>query len=85
VRQGKDIVKLQEQYKSVFESKDGQVVLAHICKVGYVLDSTFVPGDSHGSAHNEGMRRLALSILKFLKKKPEDFSQMLEQMEANNE
>ncbi len=85
MRQGKDIVKLQEQYKKVFETKDGQAVLGHICKTGFVLDSTYVPGDPHGSSHNEGMRRLALSILKFLKKKPEDFSQMLEQMEASNE
>lgn len=76
--------KLHEHYKAVFNSKDGEIVLDHLCKTGFVLDTTHVPGDSHETAHREGMRRIVTSILKFLGKKPEDFKNMLN-MEVTNE
>ena len=76
--------KINEHYKKVFETKDGQIVLDHLCKTGFIFESTYVQGDSHGTAHNEGMRRIVVSILKFLNKKPEDFKNMINQ-EAINE
>jgi hypothetical protein len=76
--------KLHEHYKVVFSSKDGEIVLSHLCKTGFVMDTTHVPGDSHETAHREGMRRIVVSILKFLGKKPEDFKNMNNQ-EAINE
>lgn len=76
--------KLNEHYKAVFDTKQGEVVLQHLCKTGYVLDTTHVPGDPYETAHREGMRRIVISILKFLEKKPEDFKNMLN-MEAINE
>tara|TARA_A100000172_G_scaffold79265_1_gene65971 strand:+ start:6477 stop:6731 length:255 start_codon:yes stop_codon:yes gene_type:complete len=76
--------KLNEHYKSVFDSKEGEIVLQHLCKTGYVLDTTHVPGDPYETAHREGMRRIVISILKFLEKKPEHFKNMLN-MEAINE
>ena len=76
--------KLHEHYQAVFNSKDGKIVLDHLCKTGFVLDTTHVPNDSHETAHREGMRRIVTSILKFLGKKPEDFKNMLN-MEATNE
>ena len=76
--------KLNDHYKAIFNSKDGEIVLDHLCKTGFVLDTTHVPGDSHETAHREGMRRIVTSILKFLNKKPEDFKNMLN-MEATNE
>ena len=76
--------KINEHYKKVFETKDGQIVLDHLCKTGFVLDTTHVPNDSHETAHREGMRRIVVSILKFLNKKPEDFKNMINQ-EAINE
>ena len=76
--------KLHEHYQAVFNSKDGKIVLDHLCKTGFVMDTTHVPGDSHETAHREGMRRIVTSILKFLGKKPEDFKNMLN-MEATNE
>ena len=77
--------KLNEHYKAVFNSKDGEIVLEHLCKTGFVLDTTHVPGDSHETAHREGMRRIVVSILKFLGKKPEDFKNMLITTEVTNE
>ena len=44
--------KINEHYKKVFETKDGQIVLDHLCKTGFIFDSTYVQGDSHGTAHN---------------------------------
>ena len=76
--------KLHQHYKAVFNTKDGEIVLDHLCKTGFVLDTTHVPNDSHETAHREGMRRIVVSILKFLGKKPEDFKNMINQ-EAINE
>ncbi len=76
--------KLNEHYKKVFTTKDGEIVLAHLCKQGFVFETTHAPGDSHETAHREGMRRIVVSILKFLNKKPEDFKNMIN-MEAINE
>lgn len=53
-------------YKSVFESPEGEVVLAHLCKNCHVFDPTFVQGDPNQTFLNEGGRRVVLSILKML-------------------
>ena len=76
--------KINEYYKKVFDTREGQLVLNHLCKTGFVLDTTHVPGDSHETAHREGMRRIVVSILRFVEKKPEDFKNMLN-MEVINE
>ena len=65
-------------YVRLFESEDGKIVLRHILKTGFVTRSTFVAGDPHQTALNEGSRRLALSILKFAKK---DHRELIEQIE----
>jgi hypothetical protein len=62
VRSKQDVV---EAYNRVFNSVDGQIVLMHIIKNSYVLTSTFVRGDPHETALNEGQRRLALSIMRY--------------------
>ena len=65
-------------YVRVFDSPDGEAVLHHIMKQGFVTRSTFVEGDPQQTALNEGSRRLALSILKFAKK---DHQQLIKQIE----
>ena len=82
VLKGFNLVKSPET--SRWGTKDGEIVLDHLCKTGFIFESTYVQGDSHGTAHNEGMRRIVVSILKFLNKKPEDFKNMINQ-EAINE
>jgi hypothetical protein len=48
---------------------------------GFVLSSTFVAGDPHQTAMNEGSRRLALSILKMAKiDQSEKFDQIEQQL-----
>jgi hypothetical protein len=62
----KDRVLLHGSYRRIFDSPDGARVLTHIMKVGHVTSTTFVPGDPHMTAMNEGKRLLALSILRFV-------------------
>ncbi len=63
---------LHDSYKAVFDTKDGERVLEHLCHVAYVNTPSYVTGDSHETAHREGMRRIVLSILRFLQRDPRD-------------
>jgi hypothetical protein len=68
-------------YHKVFGNPDGERVLRHIMNEGFVLSSTFVAGDPHQTAMNEGSRRLALSILKMAKiDQSEKFDQIEQQL-----
>ena len=60
-------------YRAVFLTPDGKRVLNHLCKVGFVNDTTYVNANSHESAHREGMRRVVLSILRFIDRDPQEF------------
>jgi len=66
-------------YVRVFNTDDGKFVLAHLMKEGFVLDTTFVPGDTHRTAMNEGSRRLVLSILKYVNKDHKEIVNQIEQ------
>ena len=78
------IQQLNESYKAVFDTKEGEIVLNHLCKQSFVFDTSHVPNAPYETAHREGMRRIVVSILKYLNKKPEDFKSMLS-MEVTNE
>jgi hypothetical protein len=71
-------VELQDSYKKIFSTPDGERVLEHLCKVGFIGDTTYVSGDPTETAHREGQRRLVLSILRFLER---DARQLLKQLE----
>lgn len=75
-----DKVRMHEKYVAVFSTPVGQDVLRHICKRGFVMSSTFVPGDIHTTALNEGSRRLALSILRFVAKDPKELAKFVEEL-----
>lgn len=55
--------KLVQQYKNVFSGKDGEEVLLDLLKFTKVNQPTYIPGDPHTSAFNEGMRRVGLRLL----------------------
>jgi hypothetical protein len=63
---------MKDKYETLFKSELGKEVLAHICKNGHVTTTTFVKGDPNETTLNEGMRRLALSILRYACKNEED-------------
>jgi hypothetical protein len=69
---------IHQAYQSVFNTPDGQVVLKHILRIGKVTTPTFVAGDPHMTSFNEGQRRLALSILRFVRKNHDELLQEIE-------
>lgn len=68
---------LAQDYKKTFEHEAGRRVLKHLAKIGYVMETTYCPGDPDETKHREGMRRIVLSILKILHK---DELQLLERI-----
>lgn len=85
VRNAKQRSVIRERYRRVFGTEDGRVVLAHILRQGHVLSTTFVAGDSHQTALNEGMRRLALSIARAVYKNETEMQQQVEKGIQNEE
>lgn len=52
-----------KDYEICFSTPEGKRVLADLIKFSGYRESSFVPGDPHSSAFNEGMRRVILRIL----------------------
>jgi hypothetical protein len=65
-------------YKHIFESPEGKLVLRHIAKSGFLFRTTFVPGQPERTLLNEGRRWLALDILKYVNKDPQELLKILE-------
>lgn len=73
-----DKIHLHASYVRTFETPDGQRVLRHLMRRGFILESTFVAGDPHQTSLNEGARRIVLSIITFLGR---DHSELVKQLE----
>ncbi len=71
---------IRDSYKEVFECEHGKLVLKHLMKTAYMDTPTYTPGDSHETAHREGMRRLVLSITNMLRMDTGDIKTELEEM-----
>lgn len=69
-------------YQAVFRSAGGQAVLADILTRAGMVGSSFVPGDPHATAFNEGKRRLALEIIERLNVNPDALLRMLREGET---
>lgn len=77
-----DKINVHADYAFVFGTPEGKRVLKHICKVGFISKPTRVKGDPEQSQENEGMRRLALSILRFANV---DHAELVRQIEKEYE
>ena len=75
---------IQKSYRQVFNTEDGKRVLSHLMKNGFITKSTFVAGDPHQTAMNEGSRRVVLSILAFMNKDEKEMQKQIE-TELQNE
>lgn len=73
-----DKIHLHASYVRTFETPDGQRVLRHLMRKGFILESTFVAGDPQQTVLNEGSRRMVLSIISFLGR---DHSELVKQLE----
>lgn len=75
-----DALALKSSYREVFgKSEASQRVLRHLCKIGYVGRTTFVPGDTNQTMLNEGMRRIVVSILKYVNQSDDQLRRQIEQ------
>lgn len=66
------VKQLNGAYRSVFSGNDGAIVFEDLMKFAGMGESSVVLGDSHGTAENEGKRRVALRIIKFARVAPID-------------
>lgn len=73
---------IRKSYRQVFNTEDGKQVLAHLSKNCFLTQTTFVAGDPHQTAMNEGSRRVVLSILSFLNV---DEQKLLKQIEQESQ
>ncbi len=74
---------IHDDMRAVFLTDSGNRVLNYLCKIAHVNEATYVPGDTHETAHREGMRRVVLSILRFIDKDPQELLNLPK--EAENE
>lgn len=65
-------------YKAVFGSPLGEAVLADIIRESGMYETSYIPGDTHGTAHNEGVRRLATYIVNLVQMSPEEAKRIAE-------
>ena len=77
-----DAAKVGRAYQAVFGTEEGKLVLRHIMRNGFVIDSTFVRGDPEQTMLNEGTRRLALSIVRMAVR---DNNQMLAEIQKQQQ
>ena len=69
-------------YQTVFSGPVGQMVLADIMTRAGMVGTSFVAGDPHATAFNEGKRRLALEIIERLNVSPDSVLRMLREGET---
>lgn len=67
----KQLAELKLAYRRVFNTDDGQKVLADLKKRSSFEATTFVSGDPHTSAFNEGQRAAVLLIVRMLSEEKE--------------
>ena len=65
----KYLQELQTDYKTVFNSDEGKIVLSDLEKRCHFMTTTNIKGDSHESAYMEGQRSVLLFIKSMLQKK----------------
>lgn len=73
----KEKISVHAAYRRVFGTEEGQAVIRHLMREGFVTRPTFVAGDPNQTLMNEGSRRLVLSILRFTYK---DHGEMVNQI-----
>jgi hypothetical protein len=72
---------LHTDMRAVFLTESGNRVLNYLCKIAHVNEATYVPGDTHETAHREGMRRVVLSILRFIDRDPQELLNLPKEVE----
>lgn len=70
--------RVAQAYQAVFESPQGEVVLAHLAKNCHVFEPVAVQGDPYMTYMRDGERRVVLSILRMLDYDASKLQQLME-------
>jgi hypothetical protein len=62
------------------EAPAGRLVLADLARYCHALESTFVAGDPHATALNEGRRDVLNHVLELIDIRAEDFAQLIQEV-----
>lgn len=73
-----DISRLNDAYKAVFNTPDGDLVLKHLMKTFHVYRPSF-SSDANVTAFKEGQRHVVLSILRFVCRDKEQLKKYMEE------
>ena len=65
-------------YRTVFESPQGQRVLADLCQRHGIYDPCHVPGDAYSTAYNDGRRSVVVDLLRYLNTDLERLTNLLD-------
>jgi len=80
-KNAKKVVQMSKLYKDTFLVGSGKDVLADLCKAVGVFDSSFVAGDSHRSAYNEGAKSSILRILRTINMDIESYQNLFAEVQ----
>jgi len=77
------LVKWHQDYQTVFSTPQGRRVLSDLVRTANVDRSTYVTGDSHQTAFNEGKRAIVMRILNRLHVSPEEVIRISKEIVVN--
>jgi hypothetical protein len=78
----KSLKSKSRSYKAVFNSPDGERVLADLLNFCGQYKCSHNPGDANSTAFNEGKRRVSLRILKFIDMEEKEIQKILKATES---
>ena len=79
----KKLSEIHDSYRAVFNTKDGERVLEHLVKVGFVDTTVHTPGDPYDTAFIDGKRSSVISILRFIERDPRELLRLVQEGEQN--
>lgn len=79
VRGPQRAVSVAGAYRDLFAGAPGQAVLRDLARFGRIAETSFVLGDAHATAFNEGTRAAVLHVLELAGVDPVALAQSLQQ------
>lgn len=74
----RDRAKVALAYSELLQGDRGKLIVADLARYCNVAKSSFVPGDPHQTAFNEGARDAFLHVLEMAGLDPADFPELME-------
>lgn len=80
---GRQAKQVAGAYLTMFGDVQGKVILSDLATYCRVGSSSFVPGDPHQTAFNEGARDVFLHIAEMAGVKAEDFPKLIKEIDSD--